>query len=608
MQKILTRISLFFSSVQPGELYLGFIVLLGMLLLLSYISTRLQPKSKSHCIDFISIPSFIAMLSLTFSILVLLTGQVNILIVLLSLGSAFAMSQAFLFFGSNPDANSFIVIDRNKILTEVKNKKIYLILFGFFILIYLFSVDHNYVPAQYDITTYQFIGDQLFRKGTYPLVPYAGSSELTLVPPPGFFIFDYLQRLLWNQPRAAVLVSILFLISTALAFTKLVSLFFKNKNIEPFVVLALFCRGLLWTYWEFNVLRELSLVCVLLFLICFIHFYREPSWKTSLKHLVFGQLFLSSAMVSHPENTAYLLGGLMFLMGGMWFNHLIRRRKDYIKKGIAFLVGCVLPLSLFAYWFQTVIAGSSKNYFVSQVAAPIPTLFSVVSQYSGIVPFFIFMVGCVLMWRQKEKRKVAGIFLFVIAFNFILTYFPLYLHWASPENNPLIEKEYNEFFAARKYVMTSLVHPTPVVLKITSFWWILIIFSAWFYHELWNRIRGRWRQIGLGIILGGLVFGDILYYYYNRPIVTPGEYQFLRALEEKAPSNTFLVSPPDIGFSYWAGPLAKKDSFPYRGGYHTANTLPIDFNNQIQTAYKNLNFTSVLNQSPRGKTIILLIE
>jgi hypothetical protein len=608
MHKIIDRYLLFLSSWSPGEIYLGAAILLGIsfLILLAFGLVHLLHKGE-FTFSLFSVPAFVSLFSFVSSLLILFIGKINIFICFVSIIIALFLTYIFLL-SSGEMSSASCLLFRKPIRAKIdgyRKSSFYLVLF-LLVLFFLLSIDHNYLPAQYDITTYQFLSDVVSRHGTYPTIDFAGDHELHVLPPPGYFGIDFLIGLAWDSPRRVLLISTLFLLCVTLALIRLGAVFFSNSGLEPFMLYATFCRGLYWNYWEFNVQRELSLLASLMFLICTVLSYREDTAGKRLHYLIFGQLFLTTAFMCHPENTAYIIVGVFAYIGFALILKGFQKDRNYIYWAVHFICSLIISLSIFLYWYVSVVRETSRDYLTAELASPVPEMMNLLFHFNGIVPVVLFFVGIILMFVGNRKKE-GLLFSLLFLLPLFLAYFKYLLHLVLPEVFELVEREYDDFNGTRFWVIGPYAHPHAVIVKMTSLWWSMILVSGWVYHYLWGILRNinRFVMLSTLLVLISLVFGDIFYMYYNKPIIDEDEYQFLVSLKDRLPDDAIIVAPAQYYFSAWTGPVLQRDSLSSRTHYHATNSIAPDLYPVIEAAYTTGNFEPLLCMLPREKAVIL---
>jgi hypothetical protein len=604
---MIDRIQLFLSSWVPSEIYFGAAILFIAAALIVSINSLIHFfHTGKYLIDLFSIPIFVSLYIFTSSLLILLTGELNTLICVIGILVAFFLTYRFLLLPNEIGDSSELLLSRPIEAKKRMQQSWFFLSLLFLVLFYLLSIDHNYLPAQYDITTYQFFSDLVARHGTYPDVRFADDYELHILPPPGYFGIDYVVGFFWANPRRVLLTSTLFLFCVTLAFIRLGTVLFNDIHLEPFFLFATFCRGLYWNYWEFNVQRELSLLASLMFLICIVLSYRGNSEGKRLHYLIFGQLFLATAFMCHPENTAYILVGVFTYIGLAYALKKIKKEKNTVNWAVYFFGSTIISLSIFLFWYVSVVRQTPRNFLTAEISSPVPEVLNLLFHTNGFVPVVLFGIGLILMYLGNRRKE--SFFFFFLFFSLIfLAYFKYFLHLILPEVYQLVEREYTQFDGASLYVIGPYVHPHAIIVKITALWWFMILVSGWVYSYLWDILRGMKRLIKVCIFLLfiPLVFGDVFYLYYNQPIIDKDEYQFLLSLKKKLPDDAIIIAPAQYYFSAWTGPVLQRDSLSSRSYYHSTNSIAPDLYQILEVAYSTGNFESLLCSLAREKVVVL---
>lgn len=604
MQKILDRLILLISYNSPLELYIGLVGVFVFCLLIFFLQGfTFKLIFKRFYANLIGLPIFIALTSFIFSLIALGVHQINILIICVSFFLSFIFSIYILKNYENeekPSEDSLLAFSGNTFWTYKNAQCLLLLILVLIPLFYVFSIDHARVPSQYDNTTYQFMGDLLFRNHTYPVVDYAG-YQLSFLPPPGFFVFDNAIRFLWNEPRSHMILLMLSLILTSILFARLGSLLFKNRLIEIFMAIAIFNRGLFWTYWEFNVLKIFSLISVLLFLIFFIQFYYSNS-KKEIFYLICSQLFLAGGLLTHPEFTVYSLLGFWAILPIVFLFHLFKKDVIYLKKAFKFIGTLIIPMGCFLVWRLSI---STPSYFAI-AGIPVLHLHNFLFHMTGVIPIISVFIACPILFFYKKTRKIglilSGVFLALIFFG----YCQLFLHFIFPKIfilNPITED-----VSSHATVISPLNFPHILALKIYSLWPVSIICTGWLFFYLWTKIKNIFLTTFVVLCAIPLLFFDMLYMYYNQPIIQKNEYLFLKSLRAVLPKDAIVVAPEEYYyfFSAWVGPILQRDCLMFRGdGFH-ARVLP-NFNlpDELKYAYNTNNFDFFLKNFRSDKLVVL---
>ena len=611
MQKIIDRLQLFLSSWAPGEIYQGAVILLALVSLIILILGFVRFLHKGRWVfNLLAVPTLISFFVLVSSLSILFTERVSGPICLLSGIGALVLSYLFLGFISGDESEKShlliqIPIESN---TGTFQRVVFYIGLALLYIFFLLSIDHNYLPPQYDITTYQFFSDLVARHGTYPVIDFAGENQLNIIPPPGYFGIDYLMGMFWDSPRRVLLTSSLFLLGVILTFVRLGTVLFKDVHLELFILFATFSRGLFWTYWEFNVQRELSLIAALMFLLCSILSYRTDGRRKRIGYLVFGQLFLTAAFMCHPENTAYILVGIFALIGFNAIRKAIERDNSYLLKMVQFALSMGISLMVLLYWHISVVQQYTvRNYMNETVFGPVPDLLSFLFHTNGVIPVLALLLGILLMVSTNRKKE-GVLFCFLFIFMIFLVYFKYLLHLLMPETFELLRREYSEFTSASLYVKGPLVHPDSTIVKITSLWWFMILVLGWTYSYLWKLLRRKnlVALVSVGLLYFPLVVGDVIYLYYNQPIISGNGYRFLLSLEDRISDDAIIIAPAQYQFSAWTGPLLRRDSLAFRGEeYHATHSMGISLYGELVSVYASGDFEPILSKLPRERVVIL---
>jgi len=609
MQKIFDRLLLLLSTWSPGEIYLGagVMVIVSLLAMAAFGYVHFL-RTGRWTLDLFALPTFVSFLVSTSSMFILFSGELNTLICLTSVLTATVLASWFLVFTSTEQSEaSHLLIRGLPGNTEENQNRLFLSSLSALVVFYLVSIDHNYLPAQFDITTYQFLSDVVARHGTYPIVEFAGEGSVSVLPPPGYFGIDFMMGLFWQSPRRVLLTSALIFSCTALAFVRLGALLFRDVRLEPFILFACFSRGFLWNFWEFNVQRELSLLASLMFLICVIHSYRVHRPSRSFGYLIFGQLYLIAALMCHPENTAYTLVGPFALIVPALLMWIAKKENYYINRTVHFALSMLLSLSIFSVWFVTVISTQVHGgYLTADFVGPVPDVLNLLFHTNGVVPVTLSFVAIGLMARSGRTRE-AVLLLYLILLCLFLAYFKYLCHLVLPETFSLIEGKFDQFTGASWFVLGPLVHPHSLIVKITSLWWFMVLALGWIYSHTWRSLKKRSRVVAVSVLLlfAPLAFADVIYLYYNRPIITEEEYRFLLILKERLPLDAVVIAPAQYHFAAWTGPVLQRDSISYRSEYHAKSSIAPSLSLMLTTAYATKDFEPLLSRLPRRKAVVL---
>ncbi len=584
MSKLLARLTLFASAWKPLPLYGHALIVAAALAFLFW----LIEKRKTQTPFLLALPAFLTLNAFICTIIICVTHQVNL--------TTCGISAMLSLLGILPLLDVF---SKESLLAGISTSRIFIVELLGLAIFYLLSVDHNYVPAQYDITTYSFIGEQLFRKGAYPTVPFAGGSLSTLVPP-GYFGVDFLGRIFWNDPRMILLLSCVFLVALTIAFAAVGVLFFEDARIVPFIGAAVFTRGLLWSYWEFNMLRHLSVICALMFLATAILGFRSKNTRQAFLYFLYAQTCLGAALVAHPENTAYVLVAV-FAYAAVRVSYFLSEENRV--RTLMFAVAGVLSIGVFAVWYLTSVAHQASGGVVfSASKLPVPVLKNLLFHTNGIIPIVAIAVACTALAGTGKKEQAK-----FLTFSFLLliaaSYYAVALHALFRSKFPMEAVPFDDFLGASHMVMGPMLHPYSLLIKISGFWWLGVLATAWMLQRLWENPRIPRTVLMAGI--AGAMTMDVLYMYYNKPILTSDEYVFLQDLKPQLPKNTVVVAPPGYEFSAWTGPVLEKDSVSFRGSLHTRNTLSKDLETEVEKAYASGDFQFFENKLA-GRPVVYL--
>jgi len=595
------------------ELYIGLsAVLIFCLFILLLQSITFKLLFKRFYANLLGLPIFVALAPLIFSSIVLIIHKVNTPVVGISFLLSFILSVYILKSyadAENPGEDSLLVFTGDTFWTAKKEQFIFLIILLSIPLFYVFTIEHAWVPSQFDNTSYQFIGDLLFRKHTYPLASFAGSYQIGFLPPPGFFVFDYAIRLIWNDPRSHMVLLTLALIVTSIAFARIGSLLFKNKIIEIFILIAMFSRGIFWTYWEFNVLKIFTMIPIILFVIFFFRFYYSENKEETL-FLLYSQIFLSDAILIHPEFAAYTLFGFFIVIPAVFLLYLLKGNTVYIKKGFKFLAGLLIPLGFFLLWHQIVVVPIIPKLYIGLAGLiSVPPLKNFLFHMTGIIPALSIFVACAILSLGKKTRKIglmlSAMFLLIVLF----AYCQYLLHFVFPDIFTLRTQTYDDFFGTSLFVIAPLVFPHNLLFKIYSLWPLSIICMGYLFYLLWIKIRSIRFKVLIALLIFPLMFFDLLYMYYNKPIISKSEYLFLKSLKKILPLDSIIIAPPGYEFSVWVGPILNRDSLSFRGeGLHAKIMTNFTLQEQIAKAYEKTDFDFFIKNFQRDKLIVIYNE
>lgn len=597
MTKLFDRLSLFSSSWHPAEFYLHVLPWLAVTAAILFLPAMARRVRKLPLIfSFLALPVFLSLLSFFGSILICGFGRVNVPVCGMAVLQA---ATGMIFFVE-------LISDQENLEGLHSFSWIFSLELVVLAVFYLLSVDHNYVPPQFDGTTYQFIGELLYRKGTYPMVSFVGGETLSILVPPGYYSLDFWGRVLWNDPRVMLIIACLLLISLTIAFAGLASVLFSDKKLPPFIGAAVFCRGVLWNFWEFNLLRQLSVVCGILFLMSAILFIRAESNRRRWAHLIFAQAFLAAGLVAHPENLAYILFGVFAYAG---FRVLFSLGDPLVRHRTGqFLVSMILPISVFSLWFlKSANQSAGRSLVLTPYQLPIPEPIHFIFHTNGVLPIIFLVMGIVFMLMKKETIPLGKFFGFLFVWLLVSSYYSLGLHLISPASFPMKRVAYDDFVGAVWYVKSFLMHPHALIIKISGFWWVAVLVMGWFFSKLWDVGRHRLMRAAMVIGVGGLMMLDIAVLYFNQPIISIGEYTFLRELKSHLPADAVVVAPPGYYFSAWVGPLLERDSLSFRGAQHTLNSIAKSLPTEIETAYVTGDFGFFKTRLPQQKLTYLFI-
>jgi len=396
-------------------------------------------------------------------------------------------------------------------------------------------------------------------------------------------------------------------LAVSIAFVRLGSLIFKTARIEPFMLMALFARGLFWNFWEFNLLRAIALVCSLMFVCALIRFHGAATFNKSLVQVIFAQIFLSSAILSHPEQCAYLLAGVI-LFALVFFGFRLIKQDGLEKiKARVFFASLIIPAVMFGYWYFSVVRRySSADYFFGVSSAPIPFIDGLLFHCSGFLPILFTLAAVVLLVRSKYKNY--GFLLgFLFVFTLFLSYFQGIMGILMPDKFHIMDGKVTDHFAsARFWVATHLVNPDARICKISGFWWYGIIAMGWVFYYLWGAIKEKAARLCVMAVIASLLLCDVFFMYYNQPIITRAGYSFLKSLGPMLPEDAVIIAPPGYEFSVWTGPVLRRDSLSNRAATHSANSLSRDLNTDIERAYMTADFSGLLARLPAGKVFVLV--
>ena len=592
-----------FASWHPGELWLAVgLLLVGVATILLGVAALSRLRDGGWRV-FAVIPAFLSVFIFCTSWLTLLSGALNRLVLVIGVLVAAAATYFFaalvhdtLNDGSPTERNALGILQWRPLLLVLS------LLLGF----YIVSIDHNYVPAQFDATTYLFLGDVLERHGTYPLVEFAGQHELTILPPPGYFAFDYAFRQAWDHPRWALVGSTLVLMCLVVAFAWLTAILFKEGAYVAAVGVAVFCRPLYWNFWEFNLPRHLSLVSVLMCLIGCVYAYRSKTWSTKgLGALAFAMACLSGAILTHPENAAYLLVGVIVVAFVAALIEFASNRDRALKlMGIVAVGIAVSAVSGLAWYSKVLTEAGAAGFLARAYKSPLPDLSNLLFHTNGVLPLLLFGVGVGwLLVRGKLHLGLglAAIFLVMLGCAYGQAIFPLL--W--PQEYAFSTRPFNQFSGAGLYADTPLIHPHSLIVKIYGLWWFMVPVSAWTYSRVWEAVKERRRRVVALVLFGGLAFADVMYLYYNKPIVSLAQHDFLLQVKEVVPAGAVIVAPPQYHFGAWVGPLVHRDCLAFRGKYHTRNSISDNLDGVLRDTYENGSFDSLLEMVGTRNVVIL---
>jgi hypothetical protein len=238
--------------------------------------------------------------------------------------------------------------------------------------------------------------------------------------------------------------------------------------------------------------------------------------------------------------------------------------------------------------------------------SPVPNLFNLFFHSNGFIPITLMIIGIIFMLFKKNMKNIGKICFTYFGICLFLAYFQLLLHLLFPATFLLVKKAFAEFYGAQYYVKSFLVHPHSIIIKISALWWFAIIVSTWLYYQLWTNLPNKSIKLFILIITIPILFADVLYMYYNKPIINKAHFSFLIELEKKIPDDAVIIAPPNNGHA-WTGSLLRRDCLTWRGsGYYITNSLSKNLPSELKHAYSTGDFTKLINKLHKDTIIILL--
>jgi hypothetical protein len=174
-----------------------------------------------------------------------------------------------------------------------------------------------------------------------------------------------------------------------------------------------------------------------------------------------------------------------------------------------------------------------------------------------------------------------------------------------PQEYAFSTRPFNEFSGAGLHADTPLRHPYSLIVKIYGLWWFMVPVNAWTYSRMWEAVKERRRRVVALALFGGLAFADVMYLYYNKPIVSLAQHDFLLQVKEVVPAGAVIVAPPQYHFGAWVGPLVHRDCLAFRGKYHTRNSISDNLDGVLRDTYENGSFDSLLETVGTRNAVIL---
>lgn len=578
IQKILEHL---IPQIINYHLYLSIISLLSIFLILSFLIQKNEKKTL-HSI-FFSSSLLLGISSFIFGSYLIFFSTISTFIFCLIFTGGFFLTW---YFWKKYFRSCFDFFNQNQCIGKCE-KALYVFL-TFFIFL---SLNNAYVPYQYDDSSYNYLGELLFRYKTYPMAQITPSFKIANLTPSGIYFIDYLGRIIINEPSNHVAIIFILFCMTIFSLIPLLKYFFTLNSLHHnyLLILPVFSRGFIWNFWENNIPRKLvDLYSILIaYILCF--YFKNKNMKN--RSLVSFFIIFTVSSFTHPEQTLYIVGPLLLYLILKYFVH---------KKEIVYLsLTCLFTSVLFYFWykfpFSKLFIGITK-YYDHLWEVPIPRLSNILVHLNGFFPISLYIV--ILLYsvlKRKLEKNDKWFFLFCV-FLFTCSYFHGLIYTLFPKEYPLILRPFSDFDGAKMYILTKLSHPHSILLKISTYPLLIILIYSWIIQKFDQLFELKSRYVQIFFIC--LIF-DIGWFYYHKPLISYDEYQSILNLKNSIRKDSIIINKLGSNLNYWLGPLTKTTSLPFRDIYTESfynktityiNEKPTVLNNIINTIYETENW------------------